>query len=91
MNNEVLCLRGVNKSYEENHVLRSIDFSVPKGCIMGLVGKNGAGKTTMIKCLLGIIRPDQGEAEVFGESSWNLSVNSKHRIGYVPQTHASFG
>lgn len=91
MNNEVLCLRGVSKSYEENHVLRSIDFSVPEGTIMGLVGKNGAGKTTMIKCLLGIIRPDKGEVAVFGESSWNLSVKSKHRIGYVPQTHASFG
>jgi ABC-2 type transport system ATP-binding protein len=67
MNNKVLCLRGVSKSYEENHVLRSIDFSVPEGTIMGLVGKNGAGKTTMIKCLLGLTRPDKGEAEVFGQ------------------------
>ena len=86
----VLSLKGISKSYENNQVLRSIDFSVPEGTIIGLVGKNGAGKTTMIKCLLGLIRPNQGEAEVFGEPSWNLSVKVKHRIGYVAQTVGSF-
>lgn len=90
MNDIVLSLKGISKSYENNQVLRSIDFSVPEGTIMGLIGKNGAGKTTMIKCLLGLIRPDQGEAEVFGEPSWNLSVKTKHRIGYVAQTVGCF-
>jgi ABC-2 type transport system ATP-binding protein len=90
MNETVLSLKGITKSYEENKVLRGIDFSVPDGTIMGLVGKNGAGKSTMIKCLLGLIKPDEGEAAVFGEPSWNLSVRAKHRIGYVPQTAGSF-
>ena len=90
MSEIVLNLKGISKSYEHNKVLRSIDFSVAEGTIMGLVGKNGAGKTTMIKCLLGLIRPDRGEAEVFGEPSWNLSVKTKHRIGYVAQTVGSF-
>jgi ABC-2 type transport system ATP-binding protein len=85
MSREVLCLKGISKQFEENQVLRSIDFSVAEGTIMGLVGKNGAGKTTMIKCLLGLIKPDEGDALIFDEPSWNLSVKSKHRIGYVPQ------
>ena len=90
MSEIVLNLKGISKSYENNNVLCSIDFSVPEGTIIGLVGKNGAGKTTMIKCLLGLIKPDQGEAEVFREPSWNLSVKTKHRIGYVAQTVGSF-
>lgn len=90
MSEMVLSLKGIKKSYEENKVLRGINFSVSRGTIMGLVGKNGAGKSTMIKCLLGLLKPDQGEAAVFGEPSWNLSVKAKHRIGYVPQTASSF-
>lgn len=90
MNDTVLSLKGIKKSYEENKVLHGIDFSVSRGTIMGLVGKNGAGKSTLIKCLLGLIKPDEGEAAVFGEPSWNLSVKAKHRIGYVPQTASSF-
>jgi ABC-2 type transport system ATP-binding protein len=90
MNETVLSLKGITKSYDENKVLRGIDFSVMEGTIMGLVGKNGAGKSTMIKCLLGLIKPDEGEAVVFGEPAWNLSVRAKHRIGYVPQTSSTF-
>jgi ABC-2 type transport system ATP-binding protein len=92
MSEEVLSLKGISKSFGKNRVvLRGIDFSITEGAIMGLVGKNGAGKTTLIKCLLGLIKADEGEAAVFGEPSWNLSAGSKHRIGYVPQTQASFG
>ncbi|MCP5054364.1 MAG: ABC transporter ATP-binding protein, partial [bacterium] len=91
MNKNVLSLNGISKRYEQNQVLESLDFAVPEGTIMGLVGKNGAGKSTMIKCLLGLIMPDEGEATIFGEPSWNLSAACKHRIGYVPQTMASFG
>jgi len=90
MNDTVLSLKGIKKSYEENKVLHGIDFSVSRGTIMGLVGKNGAGKSTLLKCLLGLIKPDEGEATVFGEPSWNLNVTAKHRIGYVPQTASSF-
>lgn len=90
MSETALSLKGVSKSFGSNHVLRSIDFSVPEGTIMGLVGKNGTGKTTMIKCLLGLLKPDEGEAHVFKDSSWNLSIETKQRIGYVPQVMAGF-
>lgn len=91
MKNEVIRLQGISKRFDENHVLKSIDLGVPKGMIMGLVGKNGAGKSTMIKCMLGLLKPDSGEASIFGEPCWNLSAEVKHRIGYVPQNMASFG
>ena len=85
MSKSALSLKNVSKSFSTNNVLNSINFSVPEGTIMGLVGKNGAGKTTMIKILLGLLKQDDGESRVFDDSSWNLSAKTKHRIGYVPQ------
>lgn len=91
MTDIILSLKGLSKSYDSHQVLDEIDFLVRRGTIMGLVGKNGAGKTTLIKCLLGLLKIDQGEARVFNEPSWNLSCQSKHRIGYVPQHISGFG
>ncbi|KPK90986.1 ABC transporter ATP-binding protein, partial [bacterium SM23_31] len=90
MSETALSLKGVKKCFGANIVLKSVDFSVPEGIITGLVGKNGAGKTTMIKCLLGLLKPDSGEASVFNDPSWNLSVETKQRIGYVPQVMTGF-
>lgn len=91
MNNIAISLNRISKSYGKNRVLRSINFSLTEGTIMGLIGKNGAGKTTMIKILLGLIKPDEGETRVFTDDSWHLSIKSKHRIGYVPQEIVGFG
>jgi len=90
MNKIPFSLKGISKSYEENRVLRSIDFSVAEGTIMGLIGKNGAGKTTLIKCLLGLIKPDAGEVSILGDNAWDLSTETKRRIGYVPQVMTGF-
>jgi ABC-2 type transport system ATP-binding protein len=53
--------------------------------VLGLLGTNGSGKTTMIKCALGLVRPQSGEARLLGEPAWTLSAEAKARIGYVPQ------
>ena len=84
-NDIVLKLNKVSKSYGKKHVLKNIDLTIRKGTIMGLIGKNGAGKTTMIKALLGLLKLDTGKATIFGEDSWDLPGEVKHRIGYVPQ------
>src|SRR5205823_3226014 len=47
--------------------------------------KNAAGKTTLIKCALGLLRCDGGTARLFGEDAWRLSASAKARLGYVPQ------
>lgn len=78
-------LRGVRKSYEKGDALAGVDWSVPAGSVVGLLGQNAAGKTTLIKCALGLVRPTAGEATLLGEPAWELSAGAKARVGYVPQ------
>lgn len=85
MNEPAIELRGVCKSYGAKPVLSGLDLSVPKGSVVGLLGTNGAGKTTMIKCVLGLIRPKSGEVRLLGEDAWTLSAEAKMQLGYVPQ------
>lgn len=59
----------------------NIDFEIPKGRITGFVGKNGAGKSTTIKLILGLIKPDSGEISVMGTKSTELSVREKDKMG----------
>ena len=56
----VLSIRGMSKSFGRNKVLKHIDMDVPRGSIMGLMGENGAGKSTMMKCLFGTYQKDEG-------------------------------
>jgi len=82
-----LKLEDVRKYYGGGGVtaLDGVDWSVPAGSVVGLLGQNAAGKTTLIKTALGLIRPSRGEATIFGELAWDLSAAAKARIGYVPQ------
>jgi ABC-2 type transport system ATP-binding protein len=59
-------VRGLEKSYKERHVLRGVDFDVARGSIFALLGSNGAGKTTIIRILSTLLRPDAGTATVDG-------------------------
>jgi ABC-2 type transport system ATP-binding protein len=59
-------VRGLEKSYDDLHVLRGVDFEVPGGSIFALLGSNGAGKTTVVKILSTLLRADEGTAEVTG-------------------------
>lgn len=85
MNDVPIRTRGLAKSFKDKQVLKSVDLEIPAGTIVGLIGTNGAGKSTLIKCLLGLLTIDAGEAEVFGETPWDLSEAAKERLGYVPQ------
>lgn len=58
-------LRGVRKTFP-GFALGPLDLALPEGCILGLIGENGAGKSTAIRLLLGMLRPDAGEARLFG-------------------------
>src|SRR4051812_13706922 len=66
-------LHNVSKSYGEKKVLERCELTTPAGSVVGLLGQNAAGKTTLIKCALGLIRPSGGTASVFGEPAWSLS------------------
>lgn len=62
----VLSIRGMSKSFGKNRVLDRIDFDVKRGSIIGLMGENGAGKSTMMKCLFGTYQRDEGEVILDG-------------------------
>ena len=61
-----LQVRGLEKSYADQHVLRGVDFDVDRGSIFALLGSNGAGKTTVVRILSTLLRPDAGTATVQG-------------------------
>jgi ABC-2 type transport system ATP-binding protein len=90
MNNPVLRLEQLGKSFGPKEVLRGIDLEMPSGGVLGLLGANGSGKTTLIKCALGLLRPTSGRAMIFGESAWDLSADAKARLGYVAQEVTSY-
>jgi ABC-2 type transport system ATP-binding protein len=65
--------------------VRGLTLRVEKGSIFGLIGPNGSGKTTAIKCLLGLLRPEAGECRVLGEDSKSLSRECRQRVGYLSE------
>lgn len=80
-------VRSVSKSFGALPVLRSLSCNFQPGRITGLIGPNACGKTTLIKSILGLIRPDSGEIVVGGLSA--AGVAYRQQIGYMPQ-QASF-
>jgi ABC-2 type transport system ATP-binding protein len=85
----VLKVRDLKKSYRKAwsgqavQALKGVSFDVHAGKITGFLGANGAGKTTSIKCLLGLSLPDSGEIRFFGDDALSSSV--KRRIGFLPE------
>jgi zinc transport system ATP-binding protein len=71
-------------SYEGREVLKDVNLALRKGEFLGIIGPNGGGKTTLLKLMLGIIKPDRGKILILGEEPNAAS----HRIGYVPQNTA---
>ena len=83
--NLVIRTYGLTKIYKGTNALQNLDLQVPKNSICGFLGPNGAGKSTTIKLLLGLTRPTDGRAEVFGMDSARESVSIRQRVGYLAQ------
>ncbi len=75
----MIIIENLEKNYS-GFALR-ISMELPEGKVSGLVGKNGAGKTTAIKAILGLIRKDGGSVNVFGKDAQSLSAQDKEKIG----------
>ena len=69
----------LSKRYENFNL--DISMEIPEGCVTGIVGKNGAGKSTTIKAILGLIEPDGGSVTVFGKAADKLDGSDKERMG----------
>ncbi|RCS48240.1 ABC transporter ATP-binding protein [Bremerella cremea] len=85
MSTAAIQTKQLTKRFDADSVLRGIDLTIETGQIVGLIGTNAAGKTTLIKCLLGLLQATSGSCSLLGEDSWNLSGKTKARIGYVSQ------
>ncbi len=69
--------------YGNQIILEDISFKIEKGDFLALIGPNGGGKTTLIKCILNLLKPNKGKIFIWGEE--NRSFKNWHKIGYVPQ------
>jgi ABC-2 type transport system ATP-binding protein len=74
---------GLGKRYGSTLALEALDLAVAPGEVYGYLGPNGAGKTTTIRLLLGLHRPSDGRAELFGIDAWRDPVAAHRRVGYV--------
>ena len=85
---QVITATGVAKRFGSEEVLRGVDVSLQAGEIMGILGPSGAGKTTLVKCLLGTLHLDHGKINIMGTRMPNLKLMDQ--IGYMAQQDALY-
>lgn len=73
-------MKGVKKAFGNNHVLNGIDLVVPAGKSMVIIGGSGTGKSVMLKCILGLIQPDEGSIKIDGEEVTKLRQNDRDAL-----------
>lgn len=86
----VIKVKNLIKKFEEKVVLDNFNLELKENDILGLIGPNGCGKTTLISCILELIHYDSGNILVFGENSIKNKYDIKRKIGFVPQEIAVF-
>ncbi|MCF7831964.1 MAG: ABC transporter ATP-binding protein [Candidatus Marinimicrobia bacterium] len=79
----VISVQGLTKDYKQVRALENVDLRVPRGRIVGLLGKNGAGKSTFLKCLLDFLRYE-GDIAFFGKSVKEWKYDLHTRVAYIP-------
>ena len=88
----MLEVRGINQFYGSSHTLRNVSFTAPGGAVTAVLGRNGVGKTTLLKCLMGVLKTTSGtirinNMDVTGQPSHALARSG---VGYVPQGREIF-
>jgi ABC-2 type transport system ATP-binding protein len=84
---DVITTHRLTKYYGRRPVVNHLELRVPQGAVYGLLGRNGAGKSTTIKMLLGMVHSDYGHCELFGENSAELRPETRARIAYLAEGH----
>jgi branched-chain amino acid transport system ATP-binding protein len=93
MSEALIDARGLQTYYGASHVLRGVDFSVGRGETIGLMGRNGMGKTTLLKTLMGLVKPRGGAVHVLGRDMTGRAPYEIAQLGiaYVPEGRGIFG
>lgn len=86
----VIECKNLTHYYGKKLVYQNLNFALQEGRIMGLLGKNGAGKSTTINILNGFLEPRSGQCLIYGEDTQNLSPATKSRIGYLIEGHIQY-
>lgn len=85
----VVDVKGITKSFNKKMVVDHVDLSIKKGEVFGFLGPNGSGKTTMMRMLCGLMKPDEGGGVCLGYDLLEEYNKIKHQVGYMPQ-HFSY-
>ncbi len=86
MSDEIIRVENLTFEYPDTAVLKDVSFTLHRGDFLGIIGANGTGKSTLIKIILGLLKPDSGKIRLFGGE---LS-RARSRVGYVSQKANSF-
>lgn len=87
-NEPIVTMNDIRFSYENKVILDDVNFELPKGKFMGLIGPNGGGKSTLIKIMLGLLKPQHGTIKLFGTPIEKF--HEREKIGFVSQKANSF-
>ena len=93
MNERFIDARNLHTYYGASHILRGIDFHVGRGETIGLMGRNGMGKSTLLKSIMGLVKPRSGSVEIMGRTMTGCAPFEVARLGiaYVPEGRGIFG
>jgi len=87
MSNLVIETSGLTRYFGRKCAVDQVTMSVPRGAVFALLGRNGSGKSTIVRMLLGLLEPTRGSASVLGEDCQRLSPATRGRIAYVAEGH----
>ena len=93
MSTPLIQATGLHTHYGQSHILRGIDFTVGQGQTIGLMGRNGMGKSTLLKSIMGIVKPSGGTVHIKGQVMTGAATFEIARLGlaYVPEGRGIFG
>ena len=88
----MLRIEGMNAHYGASHVLQGVDLDMPQGCISAVLGRNGVGKTTMVKTIMGLVAPSGGRVRVGSTdiTGWAPHLVAREGVAYVPEGRLIF-
>ena len=93
MSEILIDVKGLNSFYGASHILRNVDFEVKRGETIGLMGRNGMGKSTLLKSIMGIVKPRSGNVFIKGVRSNDRAIFevAQEGLAYVPEGRGIFG
>jgi len=86
-----LTVKDIYKSFDQNQVLRGVDFELNKGEVLGVLGSSGGGKTTLLRCLTFLEQAEQGQIFINGKKIFDAAVDEKQMKDQIKEARKSFG